>query len=80
MADETTLESFREEERQFRKGLLSELERHNALLREILDRLGKSQICLQVLLTGASIGEKILQSRHRFITNPSHRRCHDRNE
>jgi hypothetical protein len=36
------IESRREEERQFRKSLLSELERHNTLLNEILNRLGKS--------------------------------------
>ena len=36
------MESFREEERQFRRSLISELERHNTLLNEILNRLGKS--------------------------------------
>ena len=36
------MEHRREEERQFRKSLLSELERHNTLINEILNRLGKS--------------------------------------
>jgi hypothetical protein len=38
----TETERRHEEERQFRKSLLSELERHNTLLSEIIERLRKS--------------------------------------
>ena len=37
------MESRREEDRQFRKSLLDELQRHNALLAEIIERLQQSQ-------------------------------------
>jgi hypothetical protein len=36
------MEKFREEDRQFRKSLILELERHNTLLSEIIERLRQS--------------------------------------
>jgi len=38
------MERFRQEERQFKQSLLSELERHNVLLSEIIERLRKLPI------------------------------------